>query len=73
MVKKSIIIDTCINMTSGARRCTSLKVGARFVRVWAQELLNMLKISRSSACLGRVYYMYKFQISSARVTGAFRF
>ena len=29
--------------TSGARRCTSLKVSARFARVWAQKILNMLK------------------------------
>ena len=29
--------------TSGARRCTSLKVSARFARVWAKKILNMLK------------------------------
>ena len=29
--------------TSGARRCTSLKVSARFARVWAKKNLNMLK------------------------------
>ena len=29
--------------TSGARRCTSLKVSARFARVWAIKILNMLK------------------------------
>ena len=29
--------------TSGARRCTSLKIIARFVRVWDQKILNMFK------------------------------
>ena len=29
--------------TSGTRRCTSLKVSARFARDWAKKCLNMLK------------------------------
>ena len=54
--------------TSGARRCTSLKVSARSAHVWAKKM-NMLNFfSRSSACLGRVTYTPR--IHSTRVTGA---
>ena len=45
--------------TSVARRCTSLKVSARFARVWAQKLF--LKLGRMT---------YTSRISSTRATGA---
>ena len=45
--------------TYSARRCTSLKIDACFVRVWDQNILNMLKYSRSSARFGRLSYMFR--------------
>ena len=55
--------------TSGARRCTSLKVSARFARVWAKKIFkHAYKFSKSSACPGRVTYTSR--ISSTRATGA---
>ena len=53
----------------GERRCTPLKVGARFMRVLAQKYLSMLKnIYTLGVSRARLLYI---QIRSMRVSGAF--